>query len=156
MPKDKITSGDAEQIELRWKQVQIEEMEEKLAERKDKKDRIDATRARQIADYEKGEQEKRRRQMVCKHRKGGKDNRFAGGSGANYSINMNTYPNGRQVIFCTRCGKEVEKPETKLRKANPELYAKMWADWQLWTSYPTDNAPSGGKIFEVIEAANVA
>ena len=151
MPRGEKFNDEAEAIELRWKQLQIEDMEERIAERRDKKERAEANRARQIADWKKGEAERLRRQAVCKHRKGGKDNRFANGNGANYSINMNTYPDGRQVIFCTRCGKEVEKPNPKLRKTDPDLYAKMWAEWQLWMSYPTDNAPSGGKLFEVIE-----
>jgi len=153
MPKgEKFDPVEAQNIELRYKQLQIEDMEDRIAERRDKKERTDATRARQIADWKKGEEERARRQRICRHRKGGKDNRFANGNSANYSINTNTYPTGKQVIFCTRCGKEVERPERSLRKTNPELYKKMAAEWDEWSKFPTDNSPSGGKIFEVIPA----
>lgn len=154
MPKEKYTANEAEAIELRWKEVQIAEIEERLAERKDRRDRADTDRRRQIEDYHKAEAEKARRQATCKHRKGGKNNRFADGNDANYSVNRNTYPNGREVIMCTRCGKEVEKPSAKLRKVDPERYKEMAAEWNEWSRFPTDNTPSGGKMFEVI--GNVA
>jgi hypothetical protein len=146
------TLSEADQIELRWKELQSEDLAERIAERKQKKDQLATTRARQVEDFKKGERERLRRQTNCKHRKGGKDNRFAQGNSQNYSVNLNTYPDGRQVIFCTRCGKEVERPRPELRKKDPELYAKMWAEWKEWNSFPTDNSPSGGKIFEVTPA----
>jgi hypothetical protein len=156
MPKEKYTASEAEQIELRYKQLQIEELEERIADRRDQKERMAAHRERQVADFKKGEAERLRRQAICRHRKGGKDNRFAQGNAQNYSVNMNTYPTGRMVIFCTRCGKEVEKPDLKLRKTDPEKYKTMAAEWNEWSRYPTDNQPSGGKIFEIIEATNAA
>ena len=150
MPKEKYTASEAENIELRWKEMQIAEMDERLAERKDRRDRMDATRRKQIDDFHKAQAEIARRQRICKHRKGGKDNRFGDGNGTNYSVNQNTYPDGRVVIMCTRCGKEVEKPDRKLRKTDPDRYAAMLAEWNEWSRFPTDNTPSGSKMFEVI------
>jgi hypothetical protein len=56
-----------------------------------------------------------------------------------------------EIIFCTRCGKEIAKPERALKKTDPKLYAQRWEEWKLWASFPTDNSPSGSKIFEVLE-----
>jgi hypothetical protein len=149
----KMTVSEAEAIELRYKELQIQDIEERIAERTAKKERIEEARRKQLADFKKGERERLRRQRVCKHRKGGMNNNFAQGNGANYSVNMNTYPDGRQVIFCTRCGKEVERPTAKLRKEDPERYKQMLEEWNEWSRYPTDNKPSGGKIFEVLPDA---
>jgi hypothetical protein len=155
MPKEsRYTPSEAEAIELRYKELQIADIEERLNERKERRERMDATRQKQANDFRKGQMEMARRQAVCKHRKGGKDNRFADGNATNYSVNRNIYPTGREVIMCTRCGKEVEKPEQKLRKTDPDRYKAMFAEWQEWSRFPTDNSPSGTKIFEVV--ANVA
>ena len=153
MPKDKYTASEAEAIELRWKEAQIAEIEEKLAERKDRKERMAATRQKQGEDFRKSEQERAHRQRVCKHRKGGKDNRFANGNSQNYSVNRNVYPTGREVIMCTRCGKEVEKPDAALRKSDPARYKAMAEEWNEWSRFPTDNTPSGSKMFEIVPNA---
>jgi hypothetical protein len=54
--------------------------------------------------------------------------------------------------MCTRCGKEVERPALGLRKSDADLYAKMREEWNRWNEFPTDNSPSGGKIFEIVAA----
>ncbi|HET6220182.1 MAG TPA: hypothetical protein VFE27_24350 [Acidobacteriaceae bacterium] len=154
-PSKKMTVelSELEAVELEYKRMQIEHMREEMAVRKDKRDRLEHDRARQVQDFEKSEGERLRRQSVCKHRKGGRDNKFAKGTDANYSININTYPNGDMCISCTRCGKEVWKPKAALRKTDRALYSAMWAEWQKWLDYPTDNSPSGSKIFEVTQDA---
>lgn len=149
----KTTAEQAQEIELEFKRLQVEQMREQMGERAEKKERLKRDRERQADDFKKAERDRLHRQTICKHRKGGRDNKFAKGNDANYSINVNTYPDGRMVVFCTRCGKEVEKPSPKLKKTDPKLYAQMWAEWQKWLDYPTDNSPSGSKIFEVIEDA---
>jgi len=151
MAKSDLT--EFEQVELEFKKMQIKLFQRQLSEQDDKDERLKNQRERQVADFKKGEQVKTRRQANCKHRKGGKNNNFGKGDGTSYSINMNTYPDGRQVIMCTRCWKEVEKPARELKKKDPELYAKMWEEWKQWSDYPTDNSPSGGKIFEIERAA---
>src|SRR4051812_49356135 len=79
-PKD-----DAEQIELEWKRLQIEELREKLQARRDEIARLERLRAKQLVDFQRGQSELKRRQSVCRHRKGGRDNKFANGNDANYS-----------------------------------------------------------------------
>ncbi len=154
MPKQRMTVEEAEEIELRWKLAQAEEIEERLLERRQKKEQLGELRVRQLEDFKKAQQEMARRQRVCRHRKGGKNNQFANGNDNNYSVIRNTYPLGREVIMCTRCHKEVERPDAKLRKTDPERYKLMAAEWNEWSRFPTDNSPSGGKIFEVV--GNVA
>ena len=149
---EKLTRG--EEIELRWKELQIEQMEDQMNTRREFKARLAADRQRQYEDFKKSEAVRAHRQRICKHRKGGRDNKFWNGNSQDYSINKNTYPTGDEVIFCTRCGKEVRKPDRALKKTDPKLYATQWEEWKLWMSYPTDNTPSGSKIFEVLE--NVA
>jgi hypothetical protein len=149
-PKDR---NEIEDIELEWKRLQIEELREKLQNRRDEIARLERLRAKQLADFEKGQAELKRRQAVCRHRKGGRDNKFANGNDANYSIVRNVYPNGDTIIMCSRCFKDVRKPDRALRKSDPKLYAAQLAEWQEWDRYPTDNSPSGGKIFEIVPAA---
>lgn len=151
--KAKSELTEMEAVELEFKKMQIELFKEQMAERNEQKARLQHNRERQNADYRKGQAELARRQAVCKHRKGGRDNKFARGTDANYSIITNTYPDGLIVIMCTRCGKEVEKPSKALKKSDPKRYAEMWAEWQKWNEFPTDNSPSGGKIFEIEHAA---
>jgi hypothetical protein len=150
-PKDK-TLSEFEQVELEYKRMQIQVFRQQMQERDDRIAALEARRARQVDEWHKGEQIRARRQTICKHRKGGRNNNFAKGDSNSYSINTNTYPNGRQVIFCTRCGKEVEKPARSLKKTDPKQYAEMWAEWVKWNEYPTDNSPSGGQIFLIAAA----
>ena len=149
MPKS-VTPDD---IELRWKALQIEEMEERMEQRRDAKERAAADRKRQLEDFQKNEAIRKRRQALCKHRKGGRNNQFWNGNSNDYSVIDNTYPTGDRAIMCTRCGKEVRKPDRALRKTNPELYMKQWEEWKTWSSFPTDNSPSGSQIFELVANA---
>lgn len=153
MPTKKTAELDAAEIELEWKRLQVEELRAKIQERNDRYERLEATRRKQLADFEKAQQVLAARQRVCKHRKGGRDNKFHNGNDNNYSVIRNTYPTGETAIMCTRCFKEVRRPDPRKRKENPELYKQQLEEWRLWDSYPTDNSPSGGKIFEIIPAA---
>jgi hypothetical protein len=143
------TLSEFEQVDLEFKKMQILLFRQQLQEREDKLARLEVTRERQVADWLKGQAREQRKQASCKHRKGGRNNNFAKGDGNSYSINLNTYPTGRKIISCTRCGKEVEQPNRSLKKANPKLYADMWAEWVRWNDFPTDNSPSGGQVFTV-------
>ncbi|HEY2351071.1 MAG TPA: hypothetical protein VGH83_01090 [Candidatus Acidoferrum sp.] len=146
----RTTVNEAEEIELEFKRLQIEQMRESLNETKERKARRASERERNVVEWKKGEEIKAHRQRICKHRKGGKDNKFAAGNDNNHSIIQNTYPDGTIVIMCTRCFHEVPKPSQKLKKENPKLYAEMWEEWRIWSQMPTDNTPSGSKIFEIV------
>jgi hypothetical protein len=149
-PKELTT---AEDVELEYRRLQVEELRQTLSDRAERKERLRAERLAQVEDFKRSERQRLHNQRVCKHRKGGRDNKFANGNAPDYSIILNTYPTGAMIFMCTRCGKEVPKPDAKLKKTDPKLYAEMWETWKLWASYPTDNTPSGGKIFEILEEA---
>lgn len=150
MPKEQLT--EAEAIELEWKRLQIEELREKIAARAEARERLEQLRSKQLRDFKKAQEQIAARQRSCKHRKGGKDNRFSNGNDNNYSVIKNTYPAGEVGIMCTRCFKEVRRPHPSERKTDPKGYAERLALWREWDSMPTDNSPSGGKIFEIIPA----
>jgi hypothetical protein len=145
--------SESEKIELEWKQLQIEELREKIQSRREAKELAAQRRAQQLQDFEKGQELTLRKQAACKHRKGGRDNRFLKGNDANFSVIRNTYPTGEEALMCTRCQKEVWKPNPRDRKKDPKAYAENLALWRLWDEMPTDNSPSGGKIFEIIPVA---
>jgi hypothetical protein len=147
MPK--TTVSEAEEIELEYKRLQIEIMRGQINDVNEKKQRSAEARERSIIEFKKAEAALAHKQRVCQHRKGGRDNRFAKGNDQNYSVITNTYPCGEICVSCTRCGKEVWRPDKKLKKADPELYAQMQKEFREWSNFPTDNTPSGSKIFEL-------
>ena len=145
----RTTVSEAEEVELEFKRLQIEIMREQIAASNDRKDRSARARERQVIEFKKAQAAMQARQRVCQHRKGGKDNRFAKGNDSNYSVITNTYPCGEICVMCTRCGMEVWKPDKKLKASDPELYRTMLVKFREWSNFPTDNTPSGTKIFEI-------
>src|SRR3974390_3406301 len=114
--------SEADEMEIQLKRVQIAIIIVKKKTANEKKERSAAARERQMIEFKKAQASLAAKQRVCQHRKGGRDNRFAKGNDANYSVITNTYPCGEICITCTRCQMEVWKPDRKLKKANPELY----------------------------------
>lgn len=139
----------AEEVELEFKRLQVELMRDQIAAREAQKEYSRVKIEKMVADMKAAEREMQHRQRVCAHRKGGKNNQFAKGNDQNRSIVQNTYPMGEISIMCSRCFKTVWRPELKLKKSDPKLYEAMLAEWKEWSSWPTDNTPSGSKIFEV-------
>lgn len=149
---EKTKLSEFDEVELELKKLQLEDLRFTIQDRKERAARTQRNRDQQVLDWKKGEQERLRRQRVCKHRKGGRNNNFANGSDANYSLITNTYPTGQICISCTRCGIEVWKPEASLKKTDPEAYKEQLAKFRLFAGYPTDNTPSGSKVFEITAA----
>lgn len=157
--------SEYEQVELEFKREQIAEMRAKREERENVREKRRMERERLVRDIKENEVQRLRRQARCKHRKGGKNNNFAGGD-ANYrSIVRNIYPCGCEQISCTRCGSDVWKPlkrackghpqtpSLELKKDQPKVYAEALAKWKEWSEYPTDNEPSGSQVFLIESAA---
>lgn len=145
----RTTVNEAEEVDLELKRLQIIELREQIQSREERRDRLKQSREKASIDFKKSQEEQTYRQRICKHRKGGRDNRFASGSDANHSIITNVYPTGEICILCTRCGKEVWRPKYSLKKENPKLYEEQMAEFRKWADMPTDNTPSGSKIFEI-------
>jgi acetyl-CoA carboxylase carboxyltransferase component len=142
-----------EGIELSYKLMQVELMQEQMNERRERKERLEHDRQQRYRDFLKSQEETRHRQRVCRHKKGGKNNNFALGNAADSSVVQNTYPDGRVCIMCTRCGKEVWQPTRELKKSDPAVYAEQLKLWQEWSHLSTDNTPSGSKVFEIYRDA---
>jgi hypothetical protein len=150
MPKS--VTEELERVRLEREELELEDLRERVLAHRERKQRLATERARSVEEYQKNLVILKNRQARCRHRKGGKDNKFADGNSQNYSIITNTYPTGRMVISCTRCWKEVERPDPRTRKTDPDYAAKL-AEWTEWSRYPTDNTPSGNKTHEIIPAA---
>ena len=82
MPPKRLTTEDAEDIELRWKLAQAEEIEERLAERRQRKDQITELRKRQLEDFSKAQADNARKQRVCRHRVADSKRRSASPAGS--------------------------------------------------------------------------
>lgn len=152
MPK--TVQDELERVRLEKEELELEDLRERVMARREQKERNLRERERQFEEFNRSQWIIKNRQARCKHRKGGLNNKFADGNSQNYSVITNTYPTGQVVISCTRCGKEVPRPDAALKKTDPKLYAEKWAEWQEWSRFPTDNTPSGTKTHEVIR--NVA
>jgi len=150
MPR--TVSEELDRVRLEREELELEDLRERVQARREQRERIARDRERSVAEFKKNQWILKNRQARCKHRKGGKDNRFADGNSQNYSIITNTYPTGKVVISCTRCWKEVERPDPKTKKTDPDYPAKL-AEWNEWSRYPTDNTPSGTKTHEIVPAA---
>ena len=145
--------SEAETVDLEYKKMLIARMQREMSDENERVARMRDEAYKRAEDARKGEQERARRQLNCKHRKGGRDNKFAQGTASEHSINMNIYPNGEKIIMCTRCFKEVPKPDIGLKKINPKLYAAMLAEWKEWSNWPTDNIASGSQIYQKVQEA---
>lgn len=150
MPK--TVQEQLEQVRLEREELELEDLRDRVTQRREQKERLQRERERAVMEFKKNEAIILNRQARCRHRKGGKDNKFADGNSQNYSIITNTYPTGRVVISCTRCWKEVERPDPKLKKEDLKLYTERMALWQEWSRFPTDNTPSGTKTHEIVPA----
>lgn len=89
-------------------------------------------------------------QKICKHKKGGKN--LAGilnGTDSEYSVIQHTYPWGETAVTCTRCGKDWREPSKELKKSDPEAYKAQMAEYVAALNFPTDNEPSGTRLFVI-------
>jgi len=140
-------------IEAEYKLELIRDMQDKRKKKAEDLAELQRQQQRRIDDMKKDLLARSQRQAKCKHKKGGRNNNFAKGNSADYSININTYPDGTQIAACTRCGAERTRPTSRLKKKNPQLYADMMKAWNEWSEYTTDNSPSGSQIFLIESAA---
>lgn len=136
-----------ERVQMEYQKELILEMRSKRAQAEELRETLKQQRIKAVADMERDRQARARRQAICQHKKGGRNNNFAKGNSADHSINLNTYPDGTKVLFCTRCFAERVMPSKRLRKENRRQYNEMLERWNEWAKLSTDNSPSGGQIF---------
>ena len=143
---------EREAVDLELAQLQLEDLRESSAHRR----AIREQKARnqiayqalliENADIQKAKEE------ACPHRKGGKDLeglRF--GSSSNYSVVKHTLPMGDQMVVCQRCQKTWHKPLRAAFEVNGKLdqraYKAALEEYKFAINMPTDNTPSGTRMF---------
>lgn len=96
-------------------------------------------------------------QALCHHRKGGRGpNWRLNGNDPNYAIVQHTYSHGPTVVCCLRCKKEWSAPAALKRGASVEERAasrKQLDEYRWAMALPTDNEPSGTRLFDFIQEA---
>jgi len=94
-------------------------------------------------------------QAQCHHRKGGRGlNWRLNGNDPNYSVVQHTLSHGPTLIICQRCKKEWLPPAPLKRGASTEeraAYKTQLAEYRWASALPTDNEPSGTRLFDVVQ-----
>ena len=151
-PELSALDAERERIDLELKVLQLEDLrdtvERRRAQKSQKKQSRDATEAA-LAD---SRAQQLAREQECPHRKGGKDMeglRF--GNSQNFSVIKHMLAHGEVFVLCQRCHKEWRRPDRALLK--PEAYAEAMREYRRALDLPTDNVPSGTRLFAVEGAA---
>jgi hypothetical protein len=150
-PEPEVLEDD--QVELEFKKLQIAALRIQIGDHTKKIDQMKADCAQRVKDQIALERMRVQRKRVCQHRKGGRNNNFAKGNAADYSLATNTLPDGTIAVFCTRCQSDWVKPSQALRRSDPEAYALQLAEFNKMASMPTDNSPSGSQIYLIQQVA---
>lgn len=128
--------------------LDIEDMQERIAERKRKRQEIIEAHKSQQEAIDKFNQDILSQQAICRHRKGGKNlPGILNGRDSDMSVIIHTYAWGEVMVMCTRCCKEWRKPPVALSKKDPKLYRRQMAEYHEALRFPTDNEPSGSVLF---------
>ena len=163
-------------LELQAKRLELEDLQERVDERKLKRD-LKSSRVRSNGQIlENNLAQRRTVQANCNHKKGGNGlEGFVGGQGDDpqYSVLKHTFLNGDMWVRCLRCGKWWKPPVEESfffdehgrevspedGKFNKERFDQAWAEYQRALAFPSRNAPSssyqfrfsdGGKIFRTV------
>jgi hypothetical protein len=138
-----------EELEL----LQLEETRERVFEMRRARDGRVARAASRDRDITENLRQQAAIQASCWHKKGGKGREnLLHGNDANYAVIKHTLSHGPTLIFCQRCSRVWQPPDTRLNhpKASPEdkaLYKKLHEEYQWAANLPTDNEPSGTQLF---------
>lgn len=139
-------------IDLEMKRVTLELNKEKLQELHDARERRRMKMAKQEQDLRENQRIKDARQRNCKHKKGGRNKEgFAKGNSANYAVIQHTYPAGETIVLCQRCDKEWRMPAIQLKATDPAAYERQLREYRIALEWPTDNEPSGTRLFLITE-----
>lgn len=137
------------ELELLEKRANLQDLEERLAERELKRE---TKRQRSItngATLTSLDNNDRAAQRRCNHRKGGNGaHGVVGGQGddAQYAVIKHTFANGDQWVRCLRCGK-TWKPPVRSRYASEQDFLKAVVDYETAINFQTRNVPSGSVQF---------
>lgn len=149
---------EMEELKLKRERLELQDLEDKLAEREMKKENARAIfheRGRALSDTVRMEGQA---QQICTHRKGGPGHLFksGGGNDTNYSVIKHTLPNRDILVMCTRCQRKWLPPIEPKRAhfkvvADYDLamvkFKEDQAEYKTALAFLTDNSPSSGATF---------
>jgi len=138
-----------QQLELRERQANVQDLEERLAEREMKRDNkrqrsiTNGQTLKALAAIDKSVQTR------CNHKKGGNGAQgVVGGKGddSQYAVLKHTFANGDMWVRCLRCGKTWKPPVKRAYKTDEE-YKTAWAVYEQAKEFQTRNTPSSSYLF---------
>lgn len=143
-------------LRIQREQLELEDLQMSVENERNRRAGLAQVHAAQQKSLDDFNRDVRNNQAACKHRKGGKDMQgILNGHDAYYSVIHHTYPAGHTNVMCTRCSKEWQQPDTKLRYTNPQLFNKQFEEWKWAMELPTDNEPSGTQLFQIIDNSHL-
>lgn len=140
---------ESKRLEVLEKKANLEDLNERLAERQLKREAIKATSVTNGATLKALAEEDQKVQKRCNHRKGGNGaSGIIGGQGdsLDYAVIKHTMLNSDMWVRCQRCGK-TWKPPVRNMYASDELYLAAVADYETAKHFPTKNSPSSSYQF---------
>lgn len=140
---------EAKRLEVLEKKANLEDLNERLAERQLRRDNIRQTSVTNGETLKANAAEKQKVQKRCNHRKGG--NGAAGvvggqGDSLDFAVIKHVMLNSDTWIRCQRCGKSW-KPPVRNMFASDELYLAAVADYETAKNFPTKNSTSSSYQF---------
>ena len=140
---------EAARLSVLEKKANLEDLEERLNERKLKREAVRQTSVTNGATLKSLADDDRKVQARCNHRKGG--NGAAGviggqGDSLDYAVMKHTMLNGDMWIRCMRCGK-TWKPSVQDHFKTVEEYVKALTEYEQAKNFPTKNSPSSSYLF---------
>ena len=141
---------ESKRLEILEKTANLEDINERLAERQLKRETIRQKAYTNGATLKDTKQREAMIQKRCNHRKGG--NGAAGiqlGQGDNpqHAVIKHSMLNGDMWVRCQRCGK-TWKPPIKGDYTDIELYVKALTEYETAKNFQTNNTPSSSQQYQ--------
>lgn len=147
LDKAKITS-DLEAL-------QLEEMQERVFQMRQRKESIHRRIASRERDITSAQARQRAKESNCWHKKGGKGvENLSRGTDHYYAVVKHQLCHGPIIVICQRCGHVEEPPDVALNArgattAQKAEYKRLYEQYRWWLDLPTDNTMSGTQLFIV-------
>jgi len=131
---------ELDQLRLERERLELEQLRHEVAELQSKRERKAMAHSQVEHDLKDFEDNQRRRQENCNHRKGGKNLEGVQGRGTDpmYAVIQHQLPFGDWIVICQRCQK---------------IWKKGDADYKEAINFQTDNSPSGPTLFLITKTA---
>jgi hypothetical protein len=140
---------EIKRLELLERQANLEDLQERLAERQLKRKSRDSVFRGHGANLKQDTINRKAKQEICNHRKGGDGAQgVIGGQGddTQYAIMRHIMGNGDTWVRCLRCGKTWKYPVAS-QYTNKQDFQEAYAEYQAALKFPTRNHTSGTHTF---------